>query len=128
MQEKAQEVATVTAQAETQLQTTVTQVQQEIFSTSCTSSSIEQSLPTTVQQQVEAIKQEVPAEQIPQVSVEAQAAQSTSVTVTTESVNTSPAPTSAPVQPAAAPQAPAPEVKPPEQSQPAPPSTTVPGL
>ncbi|MBI3620163.1 hypothetical protein HY214_03420 [Candidatus Roizmanbacteria bacterium] len=122
---KAQEVATVAAQQETTLQTTVTQVQQEIFSTTSTTSSVEQSLPADIQQQVETIKQEVPVEQIPQVSVQAAVAESTSVTVTTP-VETQPvqAPAVAP-EPAAAPAAPPPEAP---VVQPAPEAPAVPGL
>ena len=109
---------------QTQLETTVAQIQQEVFSNSTSvSAPVVQTLPEPIQQQVEQIKQEVPAAQIPPVDVSVQT--STSVTVTTEPVNTTPAPTSAPAQPV---QAPAAEVKPPEQSQPAPSSTAVPEL
>ena len=99
---KIQEIQTVATEESKTLETTVAAVQQEIFSSPVNNPSpVEQTLPQTVQVEIQQIKQEVPAGQIPQVTV------------------ATPEPVSAP--PAEAPAPAAPEVKPPE----APP---VPGL
>jgi len=127
VQEKTQAIDQQATSDQTKLETTVAQIQQEVFSnTTSVSAPVVATLPATVQQQVEQIKQEVPAAQIPQVNVEAQAAQSTTITVTapapaaeSQAAQTPSAP--APQQSAPAPAAP--EVKPPEQTAPA-----VPGL
>ncbi len=106
VEQKAKTLETQATADQTQLQTTVAQVEKEIFATSAPSP-IEQTLPQTVQEEIKQIKQEVPKEQIPAV----------------------PIPTSEPVQaPIAAPAPATPEVKAPEPAQPVapPPDTSVP--
>lgn len=103
IEQKTQEVAVEAAKQETELQTTVAQVQQEVFSTeSSAPSTVEQKLPEEIQQKVEEIKQEIPVAQIPAVVVESVPA------------------TPAPVESAPAPAAPAPEAPKPAESAPAP--------
>ncbi|MBI3576700.1 hypothetical protein HY086_01525 [Candidatus Gottesmanbacteria bacterium] len=118
VEEKAQTIVKEAATEQTKLETTVAQVQQEVFSAPVTNPSpVEQTLPQTVQQEIKEIKQDVPAVQIPVVTV---------------STPTTPQPTSAPEPATPAPQAPAPaapEVKAPEtQSAPAPEAPAAPAL
>jgi len=124
IEEKTQTIEKVAVQEQTQLQTTVAQVEKEIFATSAPSP-IEQTLPQPVQQEIQQIKREVPAEQIPAVTVQA------AVEIQTPA-QSSPAPVQesapAPLAPEApAPQAPAVENKPAEQPA-APAAPAVPGL
>ncbi len=128
-----------------QLTTTVAQVQQEVFSAPVSSpSTVEQSLPQPIQQEIQQIKQEVPAQQIPAVNVATET--SVSTTVTAQPIDTTPiaapvvqqpqASAPAPAQPAApavqapAPAAPAPEAPAPQaQSAPEQPAApAAPGL
>jgi len=82
--QKAQEIQTTATQDQSTLQTTTAQVEQQIFSAPVSVPSIvEQTLPPVVQEQIQQIKQEVPQAQIPAVTV------TSTVTV---------APTIAPVQ------------------------------
>ncbi len=130
---------------QTQLTTTVAQIQQDVFSAPVSSpSTVEQSLPQPIQQEIQQIKQEVQAQQIPSVNVSTET--SVSTTVTAQSVDTTPtaapiveqpqASAPAPAQPAApavqapAPAAPAPEAPAPQtQSAPEQPAApAAPGL
>jgi hypothetical protein len=83
-----------------QLTNAVTQIQREIFTTSNTSS-VEQTLPQPIQDEIQQIKQEVPVAQIPQVTVEAVV----QISVPSEPA---PAPASVPVQAPVQESAPAP--------------------
>lgn len=70
---KAQEIQTTVTGDQTILQTTVEQLQQEIFSTPpSVVSQIEQTLPTPIQEQIQEIKKDIPVEQIPQITVTAE--------------------------------------------------------
>lgn len=114
IEQTAQEVA-VTAQSEqTILEATVVQIQKEIFSAP-TTSEVEQTLTESVQEEIQQVKEKVPVEQIPSVTV-----------------STTPQPTSEPVSipPAEAPAPVIPEAKQPEEtkSAPAPEAPAVPGL
>jgi len=107
-----QKTKTIEQQAksdQSQLTAAVVQTQREIFSAPVSNPSpIEQTLPQPIQQEIQQIKQEVPAQQIPAVTVATEA--SVSVTTTAQPVNTTPvaAPDQvAPVQ--SAPAAPAPQ-------------------
>ncbi len=111
---KVEELQTIATEEHTILETTVTQIQQEIFSTASTSS-IEQTLPARIQEEIQQIKQEVPVEQIPAVTVQA------AVEVQAP-VQSAPAPVQE-----SAPAPAAPEVKPPEEPA-APAAPAVPGL
>ncbi len=75
--QKSQVIEKQAVSEQTQLATTVSSVQQEIFNAPANNpSAVEQTLPTVVQQKIEEIKQEVPVAQIPPISVpEAPAAQ-----------------------------------------------------
>ncbi len=120
IEEKTQSIEKVAVQEQMQLQTTVAQVEKEIFTTAAPSS-IEQTLPQPVRAEIQQIKQEVPAEQIPQITVQA------AVEVQTQAPTQS-SPATAPAAPA--PEAPAPaapEVKAPE-TQSAPAAPAAPGL
>lgn len=89
VEQKSQIVQQQATQNQTQLQTAVASVQQEVFSTSVSNPSpVEQTLPQPVQQEIQQIKQEVPATQIPQVNVSTQT--STTVTVQSQPVDTTP--------------------------------------
>ncbi len=137
---KVQAIEVVATQQQTQLQTTVTKVQQEIFSAPVNNpSTVEQTLPQPVQEQIQQIKQEIPTQQIPQVTVATtvsvttpQATQPVTAQPTAAPATTAPqsAPEpAAPAPPAAAPPPAAPEVKPPEQPAAAPQNPpAVPGL
>ncbi len=106
---------------------TVKQIEQEIFSNSGTSQ-VEQTLLQTVQDQIQQIKQDVPVEQIPSVTVSA------TVTVTPQPTNApiatpEPISTTAPASiPTTAPAPAAPEVQQPAKTEPAPAAPAVPGL
>ena len=74
-----QEVTQVAVEEQTVLETTIAQIQEEIFSASSSDpSSIEETLAASVQEQIQEIKQEIPTEQILEVTI------STETTVTTE--------------------------------------------
>src|SRR5258708_16403698 len=88
-EQKSQVVQQQATQDQTTLQTTVSLVQQEVFSTSVSNPSpIEQTLPQPVRQEIQQIKQEVPAAQVPQVNVATQT--STAVTIQTQPPVTTP--------------------------------------
>lgn len=67
IEQKTEEIQTIATSEQTTLVETVKQIEQEIFSTTATSE-VEQTLPQPVQEQIQEIKQEVPAEQVPQVT------------------------------------------------------------
>ncbi len=124
VEQKSQVVQQQATQDQTTLQTTVASVQQEVFSTSVSNPSpIEQTLPQPIQQEIQQIKREVPAAQIPQVNVSTQT--STTVTVQSQPVDTTPV-TTTPSQPAAA-SIPAPQPNQ-EQAPASNPAPAVPGL
>ncbi len=105
LESKTQEIQATTVSQETILQTTVTQVQQEIFQAPVSSpSTVEQTLPQAVQEEIKVVKAEVPQEQIPQVTV--------SVTVNAPVSVPVPEPTSQP------PSAPAPAIQAPVENKP----------
>ncbi len=123
VEDKALALAADTASQNTILQTTVDQIQEEIFSSSVNQpSTVEQTLPQTVQEAIVEIKQEVPAEQIETVTVTVE----TSVPVSTPAPEPISQPTSAPAPEAPAVQAPV-ESNPVEQPA-APAAPAVPGL
>ncbi len=156
VEQKAQAVQVQATQDQTQLQTAVASIQQQVFSTPINNPSpVEQTLPQPVQQEIQQIKQEVPAAQIPQVSVAAQTETKTTVaaqpvdttpvttTVTQPVVASTPAPqpaqeqapsspaaaTSTPQPPApAAPQAPAPQTQSAPEQPAVPAAPAAPGL
>ncbi len=117
---KTEALQTVAMQEHATLETTVTAIQQEVFSAPVNSPSpVEQTLPQSIQQEIQQIKQEVPVEQIPAVTVQA------AVEIQTQSPSQS---SPAPVQESApAPAAPAVENKPAEQPA-APAAPAAPGL
>jgi Domain of unknown function (DUF5667) len=114
VEDKAQEIVADTASQDSILQTTVDQIQEEIFQAPVNNpSTVEQTLPQAIQEQIAEIKQEVPVEQIPQVEVQA--------TVTVETVPASAlAPEAPPVQ--------APVESNPAEQPAAPAAPAVPGL
>ena len=110
VEQKSQIMQEQTTQEQAKLQTTVSTVQQEVFSSSVSNPSpVEQTLPQPIQQEIQQIKQEVPTQQVQQVSVAAQA--ETATTATAQPVDTTPvtAPASQPAQSTAAPAATAPQ-------------------
>jgi len=119
VEQKTESVQQEIAQEQVALEATVTQVQDQIFS-SPASTPIEQTLPVAIQQEIQEIKQEVPVEQIPVVNVSEQT--TAPATVTVESAAPVSQPVSQPVsEPApSAPSAPAPA--PPEPAAPSAPS------
>ncbi len=138
LENKAQEIQATTVSQETILQTTVTQVQQEIFQAPVSNpSTVEQTLPQAVQQEIKVVKAEVPVEQIPQVSVSVQINTSATPSVPAESTSQpTTAPATAPsvsAEQPVAPQQSAPAVQAPAESKPAeqpsvPAAPAVPGL
>ncbi len=127
IEDKAQEVEVVAVSNNSALQTTVNQIEQEIFQAPVNNpSTVEQTLPQAVQEEIQTVKQVVPVEQIPQVNVSVQVTEPQAPVSVPTSVPTSVPvgqPTSAPAAPAA-PQAPAVQA-PVQESAPAP---AVPGL
>jgi len=132
VEQKSQEIQKQALSDQTKLEATVNQVSQEVFTSPLNNpSTAQQTLPQTVQQEIAQIKQEVPAEQIPQVTVtQPVAAPSTPVPSTpAPEAPQSPQPTSAPAPAVPAVQAPT-ESKPAEQPAPtsAPATVTAPAL
>lgn len=111
IEQTSQELSTTAQSEQTLLETTVAQVQEEIFSPTSNSTIVE-TLAQSVQEEIQETTQEVPAEQIPQVAVEIAEEPQQQV----------------PVQQEAAPAPAAPEVKPPEQTVPAPEAPAAPAL
>ncbi len=126
IEQKTAEIQATASEEQTTLIETVKQIEQEIFTSPVSQpSEVEQTLPEEVQTEIQEIKQEVPVEQVPEITVEA------TVTISTPGSTSEPAPTSEPVSvPAEAPAPAAPEVKAPEPDQPAapPPDTSAPAI
>ncbi len=89
VEQKTQTIDQQVTSEQTQLTITVAQVQKEVFATSVNNeSSVERTLPQPIQQEIQQIKQEVPTQQIPSVSVSTETSVSTKVTA--QPVDTTP--------------------------------------
>lgn len=89
VEKKTQTIAQQVLSDQKQLATTVAQIQQEVFLTPVSSpSTVEQSLPQRIQQEIQQIKQEVPSQQIPSINVATET--SVSTTITAQPVDTTP--------------------------------------
>ena len=120
---KVQTVEQQSTQEQSQLATTVEQIQQEVLSAPLSSpSTVEQSLPQPIKEEIQQIKQEVPAAQIPSVTV----AIETSISTTVEAQPVDTTPVVAPVveQPQAS--QPVPQAETPSAPQPAAPQESAP--
>lgn len=124
IEQKTAEIQATASEEQTTLIETVKQIEQEIFTSPVSQPSVvEQTLPEEVQAQIQEIKQEVPVEQVPEITVEA------TVTVSAPTSTTEPASTSEPVSvPAEAPAPAAPEVQQPTTTEAAPAAPAAPAV